>query len=237
MATKPPDTLVVLAGGLGTRLRSVVPDLAKPMAPVAGKPFLEYLLRRWVRLGIERFVLSVGFKHETITNYFGESFEGVPITYVIEHSPAGTGGGLLLSAAEVEGNFFALNGDTFFDVDVAEMVRIHEAHTADWTFALFRSEDKERYMSVSVDGQGFIRAFGQAPDTASFLVNGGVYLIRKAAIDHLSVSQAPLSLESELLPSLLSSGARMLGVEQKGSFIDIGVPGDYARAAATILRG
>ena len=95
-------TAVILAGGLGTRLRSVISDLPKPMAPINGRPFLEYLICYWIGQGINHFVLSVGYLHQAIIGYFGNQFKGACIDYVIEESPLGTGGGLLLASKKVD---------------------------------------------------------------------------------------------------------------------------------------
>ena len=110
---------VILAGGLGTRLRSVVSDVPKPMAPVGGRPFLEYQLEYWINQGISRFVLSVGYRHEAITEHFGSRYKGVELEYAVEEQPLGTGGGLLLAAEKLKQDtpFLLLNKDTYFKTD------------------------------------------------------------------------------------------------------------------------
>src|SRR2546425_12065025 len=114
---------IVLAGGLGTRLRSVVADVPKPMAPIGGRPFLEYLFDHWIGQGIRRFTLSVGYRHETITGHFGNAYRGVALRYVVEEAPLGTGGALLrtLGAFPGEAPVLLLNGDTYFPVDVERL--------------------------------------------------------------------------------------------------------------------
>ena len=111
---------VILAGGLGTRLRSVVPYLPKPMAPINGRPFLEHQMRYWSTQGIDHFVLSVGYRYQTIIDYFGAQVEGASLDYVIEESPLGTGGGLVLASKKVsqQENFLLLNGDTYFEIEL-----------------------------------------------------------------------------------------------------------------------
>src|SRR5438067_6674889 len=114
---------IVLAGGLGTRLRSAVADVPKPMAPIRGRPFLEYLFDHWIDQGIRRFTLSVGYRHEVIVDHFGKAYHGATIRYAVERSPLGTGGALLgtLATFSVEAPVLLLNGDTYFAVDVKRL--------------------------------------------------------------------------------------------------------------------
>ena len=124
---------VILAGGLGTRLRSAVPDLPKPMAPIGGRPFLEYQLDYWIVQGISRFVLSVGYRHEAIMQHLGTRYKGIELEYAIEKRPLGTGGGLLLAAEKASrgGPFLLLNGDTYFAADWKVLNAYALAHDAD----------------------------------------------------------------------------------------------------------
>src|SRR3989338_2427013 len=126
------------AGGLGTRPRKAVPDVPKPMAPVGNAPFLAHLLDYWIGRGITHAILSVGYKADVIREYFGDCYEGIPIEYAIEETPLGTGGGLLLAAERLResGPFLVLNGDTFFEVNLREMVRFHLERLAELTMAL-----------------------------------------------------------------------------------------------------
>ena len=149
-------TAIVLAGGLGTRLRSAVPHLPKPMAPVAGRPFLAHLLDFWIAQGIDRVVLSVGYRHEAISHHFGSVYRGAEIVYTIETTPLGTGGGLLLAARQVHSDkrVLVLNGDTFFDVRLESLKHYAEKRDADWTFSLFRAPEPGRYMGLQVATDG-----------------------------------------------------------------------------------
>lgn len=228
------STAIILAGGLGTRLRSAVPDLPKPMAPVAGVPFLAHQMRFWIAQGIARFVLSVGYRHEAIVDHFGTSFEGAAVEYVVETTPLGTGGGLLLAAQRVAGEPLALllNGDTYFDVSLRALAGTAAQHQADWTFALFESHDPARYMGVGVGPQGRITALRdpQAP-----LANGGVYLFRPASVAALGFAPGQaLSLENDLFARAFAAGQRFAARRCDGAFIDIGVPHDFHRAAAVV---
>lgn len=111
-------TAIILAGGMGTRLRSAVPDLPKPMAPIHERPFLEHQMDYWIGQGVSRFIVSVGYMKEVIMDHFGASYRATPLTYAIEEEPLGTGGGLLLAAQGLSETFLVLNGDTFFEVDL-----------------------------------------------------------------------------------------------------------------------
>ena len=128
----------VLAGGLGTRLRSEVSEVPKPMAPVDKKPFLEYILNFWISQGVTKFIISVSYKRESIINYFGNSYNGVQIEYFIEKNPLGTGGGLVKIADQLKETFVVINGDTFFEISLKEMQLIRNKTQAELVIALFK---------------------------------------------------------------------------------------------------
>lgn len=224
---------IILAGGLGTRLRDAVPDLPKPMAPVCGRPFLEYQLDYWLAQGIERFILSVGYRREVIMSHFGNCYRGAPLDYAVETEPLGTGGGLLIALNLLPGDdaFVLLNGDTFFEVDLIELATFHANRQSDWTLTLFRSHEAGRYMGLEVDQGGRILSLGSAPKNTDRLANGGVYMISPQVLRASKlVSGQRISLEDEIMPRALASGSAFFGLECKGRFIDIGVPEDYRRA-------
>lgn len=231
---------IVLAGGLGSRLRPVVSDVPKPMAPVNGRPFLEHLLDYWLDQGVDRFVLSVGYKHEVIEKYFGNRYQSAGIDYAIEEKPCGTGGGLLLSLPHLRGpgTFLVMNGDTFFEVELDAMRRLHRDRQADLTVALREVESNDRYGGVGIDEQGRITTFeNRARTSGRTLINGGVYLAEKTAFAGIaSEPGGVVSLEERLYPRMLAAGRRLYGLPSSGRFIDIGIPEDYHRAAS-ILQG
>lgn len=235
----PITAAVVLAGGLGTRLRSVVSDVPKPMAPINGKPFLEYQLDYWIAQGVNHFVLSVGYLSEIIHGHFGESYQGVKIQYAIESEPMGTGGGLLLAASKLEAHrsFLVLNGDTFFEVQLEKLKNFHRQHHSMWTFSLFRTDETTRYMGMKISESGEVNSLraGQK-ETTNVLANGGVYLVDRRALEvcEKSVGQKA-SLENDILVDLLEKKAGLFGYECNGRFIDIGVPEDYFRAAELLI--
>ena len=224
-------TAIILAGGMGTRLRSAVPDVPKPMAPINGRPFIERQMDYWIDQGVSEFVLSVGYMKEVIMDHFGVSYRAVALKYVIEDNPLGTGGGLLLAAQGLQEPFLVLNGDTFFEVDLAELLKFHTAHSADWTFSLFRTNEFERYMGMEVQSDGKIIKLKSDSLGKACLANGGVYMVNPSVIKNSFFAPGTkLSLEDELLPYLLRQNQQLFGIEFSASFIDIGVPQDYFRA-------
>ena len=222
---------IILAGGLGTRLRDVVPTLPKPMAPIRDRPFLEYQMDYWIKQGVSRFILSVGYLKDFIIEHFGNTYKGIPIEYVIDHEPLGTGGALLLAEKGLTETFIVLNGDTFIEVDLDNLYEFHLECKSDWTFSLFRTSQSERYMSMDVSPNGEILLLKSGSEESSSLANGGVCLIEPSVLSSLAFKAGDkASLEDELLPNFISNGGILYGKECKGKFIDIGVPEDYYKA-------
>lgn len=225
-------TAIILAGGMGTRLRSAVPDLPKPMAPVNGRPFIEHQMDYWINQGVDQFVVSVGYKKEVIMDHFGTNYRSTPLTYAIEEEPLGTGGGLLLAAQGLSEPFLVLNGDTFFEVDLGKLLKFHSDHSSDWTFSLFRTSEVGRYMGIEVKPDGEIGSLTTGTEEQRRLANGGVYLVNPSVLANKSfVPGTKLSLEDDLLPAMFVQGYKLFGLEFPGTFIDIGIPQDYFRAA------
>ncbi|MFJ9451912.1 nucleotidyltransferase family protein [Herbaspirillum sp. NPDC101397] len=233
---------IILAGGLGTRLRSAVPDLPKPMAPIEGRPFLEYQLDYWIAQGIRHFVLAVGYRHEAISGHFGNAYGGAALDYVVEASPLGTGGGVLLALDKIapEQPFLLLNGDTYFSVRLDRLDEFARSHDSDWCFSLFRTAETSRYLGMDIAASGRITGLKSSQDGAECLANGGVYWIHPRALHALCAADdklapgAAASLENDLFPRAFDTGQRMYGLEFPGSFIDIGIPGDYHRAGSVL---
>lgn len=222
---------VILAGGLGTRLRAVVSDVPKPMAPIDGVPFLEHLMSFWIDQGVTSFVLSVGYRWETIRDHFGTSFRDAKVEYAVEEIPLGTGGGLCLAASKLDpcDDFLLLNGDTFFEVRLEELRAFHAKRKSDLTLSLFSVPENTRYSGVEIASDGKVVSFqaqGQGPRS----INGGVYIVGYDLLENMISSMTPLSLETGLFARWLAEGKRIFGAEFEGRFIDIGVPEDYQRA-------
>lgn len=230
---------IILAGGLGTRLRAAVSTLPKPMAPIDDRPFLEYLLDYWITQGIRHFVLSVGYRHEMIIDYFGDNFKEASLEYVIEASPLGTGGALLLASKRLPDSapFLVLNGDTFFAIDLKALIHFFHQQDADWAFSLFQHHQNDRYLNMEVSPEGQIVSLQSTVIQESPLMNGGVYLVNPRALKDLTfdLTQA-VSLENDIFPVVLSSGQRLFGLASLSAFIDIGIPEDYLKAHE-ILKG
>ena len=225
------STAIVLAGGLGTRLKGVLKGLPKPMAPIRDRPFLEYQMDFWIDQGISRFILSVGYLNQTISSHFGDSYRSAQIDYALENTPLGTGGGLLMASKNLAEPFLLLNGDTFFEVDLNDLCLFHNEHNAEWTMSLFRSKDLDRYMGVDLEDNGEILSLQSGGNELTLLANGGVYLVNPSALKRLNYKPyTKSSLENDLLPKFISLGVGLYGFESSGKFIDIGVPEDYYRA-------
>lgn len=220
---------------MGTRLRSAVPDLPKPMAPVHGRPFLAHQMDYWIDQGVNRFIVSVGYMKEVIMDHFGASYRATPLSYAIEDEPLGTGGGLLLAAQGLSEPFLVLNGDTFFGVGLDVLLEFHAAHQSEWTFSLFRTNEIGRYMGLDVKADGEIVSLKSGTGQPGRLANGGVYLINPSVLAMAKFAPGQkLSLEDDLLPAFLAQGGKLHGLECPGGFIDIGVPQDYFRAAEVL---
>lgn len=225
---------VVLAGGKGTRLRSVVSDLPKCMAPVAGRPFLAWLLDDLREAGFDHIILSLGYKHEAVEAWVATRPDRDSITCVVEEEPLGTGGGVRLALRQArEDAVFILNGDTFFGVDYPAMQAFHRQSGAQATLALKPLRDFDRYGEVTLDGQGRITAFREKRPCAEGLINGGVYLLQREALAEMPDR---FSLEKDYFePHAESAG--LAGFRSEGYFIDIGIPADYARAQRDFADG
>jgi D-glycero-alpha-D-manno-heptose 1-phosphate guanylyltransferase len=227
-------TAIILAGGLGTRLRPVVSEVPKPMALVNGRPFLAYLMDYWIEQGISQFILSVGYLKEVIIEYFGNSYHGADINYVVEETPLGTGGGVLLAAKNLaaEEYFVLLNGDTFFNVDLSLLFACAMKSDADGCFALFRATEPDRYGRIDCDELGKIKQLNLTKAESGDLANGGIYILRRSALlEEQAKPGQKISLEDEIFPAALAAGRKLFGLEFSSAFIDIGVPADYQRAS------
>lgn len=219
---------VVLAGGMGTRLRNVISDVPKPMAAIQSTPFLVYVLRYLIKQGISDVVLSVGYKHEVIMAYFGESFENLRIHYCIEDEPLGTGGAIRKALGQVEADHaYVLNGDTLAFLDYRLMHQSHMRSGTRLSMALKRVDDISRYGEVVMAGQK-IAGFREKEYSGPGLINVGVYLINSDLFNEFDLPRI-FSFENDFLrPNLVSLTPEAFITE--GYFIDIGVPEDYFRA-------
>jgi D-glycero-alpha-D-manno-heptose 1-phosphate guanylyltransferase len=250
---------LILAGGLGTRLRNVVSDRAKPVAEIGGQPFLAFMLRRLEKLtlsptlggqgasGVElrtvpgggrtsvrRVILCVGHQADSVRRALGDRFGRVELVYSFEDRPLGTGGALrhALLSHKVAAPALALNGDTWFPIRFDRLVARHRANDAIATLALARVPDVARYGAVKVRGN-LVIGFEEKGRHGPGLVNGGIYALGAPALKRLANAPEVFSLERDMLPAWCAE--RRLGAyPSRARFIDIGLPEDYARAAALV---
>lgn len=220
--------VIILAGGLGTRLQNLLPGIPKPMVPVNNQPFLKYLLDYVIKFKPSRIILSVGYRHEQINEFFGNKYEGTELFYSVEEFPLGTGGAIRksiqLSGSE---NVFILNGDTFFDVDLVQMELQHLDRQTDITIALKEMINFERYGSVSVQGNR-IAKFIEKQFVEKGLINAGTYLLNKQRFLEFSWPEK-FSFEKEYLEKFVEKSI-FAPFFADGYFIDIGIPEDYLKA-------
>jgi D-glycero-alpha-D-manno-heptose 1-phosphate guanylyltransferase len=222
---------IILAGGLGTRLSgTIAAELPKCMAPVNGRPFLDYLLQYLDDLGLQRVILSVGNKHESVTENFGNTFGELHLEYAIEKEPLGTGGALRLAMQQVrEPLVLVMNGDTFFEVDVPKLINAHRGREAMITMALHEVDDSSRYGSVIIDEERRITGFVEKKQTAAKgLINGGMYVINKRYFISKELLEK-FSFEHDFLQKYYLTD-RIFGLICRQYFIDIGIPADYKKA-------
>jgi NDP-sugar pyrophosphorylase family protein len=221
---------VLLAGGLGTRLRSAVPSLPKTLASVGDRPFLELLVRQLGNQEIRELVMCTGYLAEQIQEVFQDGSEfGATIEYSKETVPLGTAGALKLAQRYVqnESEFLVINGDTFLEIDFSEFIVSHRKHGSVATMAVVPVENSSRYGTVQVGAEGRILGFlEKTGQNAPGIINAGVYVFSSAAL--ALIPQGPVSLEHDVFPLLVEQG--FYAIEQRGMFIDIGTPDDYARA-------
>ncbi len=223
---------VLLVGGLGTRLQSMLPSTPKPLARVGDMPFLELLVLQLRCQGIRRIVMCTGHLAGQIEEEFGDGHKwGVAIEYSQESRPLGTAGAVKFAERHLQhvSEFLVMNGDSFLELDFRDFIRFHREHGGLISMAVRGVPDAARFGTVQMDKRdrviGFIEKTGaQAPG----IINGGVYLFNRAILD--DIPQGPASFEKDLFPRLLERGVYAL--EQRGMFIDIGTPEDYARAQA-----
>ncbi|WP_052200948.1 nucleotidyltransferase family protein [Terriglobus sp. TAA 43] len=225
---------IILAGGKGTRLAGVVPNLPKPMAPIAGHPFLRYVLQSLQQQGFSRVILSIGHLASEIRNGFAHWDGALEIVFCEEHEPLGTGGAIraAMHMAHSE-SVFVLNGDTFATVDYASMQRQHLAAVSTLSLALMPVPDTARYGSVEVE-QTRILGFSEKGRTGPGYINAGVYLMQRNLLETLQLPER-FSFEEQVLMEHLSD-LHPTAFLASGYFIDIGIPEDYARAQEELPR-
>lgn len=222
---------IILAGGFGTRLQSVVSNLPKPMATVAGRPFLEHVLDFCIFNTIDEVILSVGYKHELIESHFGTSYKGLKISYAVEHEPLGTGGAIrfALEGQDFDSVWAILNGDTLFSCDLKLLESFFYKKNADMAMALRRMYHFDRYGLVQKNSDDQVLEFQEKQSCAEGLINAGVYILKAGLIQNLFSYGEKFSFEKDFMEKQLKD-LNIYGIELEGYFIDIGIPEDYQKA-------
>ena len=222
---------LILAGGFGSRLQSVVSDVPKPMASVAGRPFLEHLLDHCLQFGYQEITLSVGYKAELIIQHFGESYKGIKLSYAVEKEALGTGGAIrfALETAKTESVWTILNGDTLFSCDLHELHNFYSQKNADMAIGLKRMQHFDRYGLVSCDDDKRVTAFLEKQYSEEGLINAGVYMFSAGLLKQHFENHSKFSFEKDFMEKYLKT-LKVYGIELNGYFIDIGIPEDYQKA-------
>lgn len=218
---------IILAGGFGTRLREIVDDVPKPMAPINGTPFLEILLSSLSKKNFSRVILSVGFMSDKIINYFGNRFRNLDIVYVVEKSPLGTGGAIRLALEEsYQDHVYIFNGDTYLDLEVSEIEKLWHSNLNPIIVGR-QVADTGRYGRLIVT-KSAVTGFEEKGVTGVGLINAGCYILNKGQLEDYSLL-FPFSFERDYLSEAVKTASFDL-FETSGDFIDIGIPEDYIKA-------
>ncbi|MDA7804298.1 nucleotidyltransferase family protein [Crocinitomix sp.] len=225
---------IVLAGGLGTRLRKSIGEFPKVLAPIAGKPFLAYLLDYLSQQGISTVVLAVGYKWELVQKEFGDNYKGIQIHYSIEKEPLGTGGAIKLASQHISSeNCIAMNGDTLFTIDLKELCAFHTSKSGECSIALKPMLNSERYGSVDINDHNRILKFNEKEFREKSFINGGVYCLNLAAFNKI-IGSEKFSFETDYLAKNANHG--LFGLVSDAYFKDIGIPTDYEQFEKDIIN-
>jgi D-glycero-alpha-D-manno-heptose 1-phosphate guanylyltransferase len=225
------NTAIILAGGMGTRLKTIISDLPKPMAPIMNVPFLTYQLNYLKHFGIKKVIFSVGYLSEKIIAHYNQSFENISIEYSIEKNPLGTGGGIRMAMSNLnEDLVLILNGDSFFDLDLEQFYNLHLEQKAEFSLALRYVNNSERYGNIEFNSSNQITSFIEKNQlNQSGYINAGVYILSKKLYLQNTKSNINFSIEKDFFEKQLNQ-LIIKGFEFKDYFIDIGIPEDYLKA-------
>jgi len=222
-------TAIVLAGGLGTRLRSVVDDRPKVLAEVAGKPFVAYLLNQLEEADVREAIISTGYLAEVFDEVLGDQHGSLKLRYVHEESPLGTGGAIKWAGQHVNTPLcLVLNGDSYVADHLGNYLDWHQQHEGDASLLLVGVPDASRYGTVQLDELGNVTAFlEKRPEQTAGSINAGIYAMRTDLFQQIPAGKC--CLETDVLPEWIKS-YRVKGFVSDSPFIDIGIPEDYRRS-------
>ena len=225
------NTAIILAGGMGTRLKTIISDLPKPMAPIMNVPFLTYQLNYLKHFGIKKVIFSVGYLSEKIIGHYNQSFENISIEYSIEKNPLGTGGGIRMAMSNLnEDLVLILNGDSFFDLDLEQFYNLHLEQKSEFSLALRYVNNSERYGNIEFNSSNQITSFIEKNQlNQSGYINAGVYILSKKLYLQNTKPNINFSIEKDFFEKQLNQ-LIIKGFEFKDYFIDIGIPEDYLKA-------
>lgn len=228
---------ILLAGGLGTRLRSVVNDRPKPMALIGDRPFMEYVVRGLAHFGITDIIFAVGYKGSMVEEFFKDGAEyGIKAHYAYEEELLGTAGAIRNAGRFVtEEQFFVLNADTYYQMDYSRLVEVKKEENLDMALVLREVSDISRYGAAVLKGARLTGFNEKKEEARPGTINGGIYLMNRRLLKE--IPDGKVSLENEMIPQWMSSGKRLGGFVNDGYFIDIGVPEDYYRFQEDVEKG
>ncbi len=228
---------ILLAGGLGTRLQSVVNDRPKPMALIQEKPFMEYVIHELGKHGITDIIFAVGYKGSMVEEYFKDGSDfNINVSYAYEEELLGTAGAIKNAGKlAAEDRFFVLNADTFYQIDYSRIMKLHEEKDLDMALVLRKVPDVSRYGEAVLENH-MLTAFNEkTTDSRPGTINGGIYLMKRELLD--DIPEGKVSLENDMIPKWLKEKKRLGGIVNDGYFIDIGVPEDYFKFIQDVKEG
>ena len=227
---------ILLAGGLGTRLRSVVNDRPKPMALIGDKPFMEYVVLELTRQGVTEIIFAVGYKGSMVEEYFKDGTQwGIQVSYAYEEELLGTAGAIKNAGSKVtEDRFLVLNADTFYQIDYSRLTSLSTERNLDMALVLREVSDVSRYGQAVLE-DGWLKAFNEkTEEKRKGTINGGIYYLKRELLNE--IPEGKVSLEQDMIPKWLSEGKKLGGFVSGGYFIDIGIPEDYYRFAEDVKK-
>lgn len=220
---------IILAGGLGTRLKGYANGLPKPMVDISGRPFLEIIMDKLVSANFQRVCLAVSYKAQKIIDHFGCSYKGMDVIYSKEKIPLGTGGAIKQAITQLGStDIFILNGDTIVDVDYSLLLGFHKKNKADLSITIYKESNYDRYGTVITNQQDRVIDFIEKQTMAEGSINAGVYIIDKTLLEQLSLPDM-FSFENDLMEKEVAN-IKEYAFSTDGYFIDIGIPEDLERA-------